>query len=100
MEAWAPVQSTCRYSATRSSVFGDCRETILLDKPGRTPSTLEYTTPIHDEKGATNVGALVGVLDLDAVFVNRRARTRIEQNDRWLLFWIAQENLSITPIDR
>ena len=39
---------------------------ILLDKPGE--STLEYTTPIHDENGTTNIGAVVGVLDLNAVF--------------------------------
>jgi signal transduction histidine kinase len=41
---------------------------ILLDKPGDSPSTRQYTTPIHDENGATNIGALVGVLDLHSVF--------------------------------
>jgi signal transduction histidine kinase len=41
---------------------------ILLDKPGDSPSTLQYTTPIHSENGATNIGALVGVLDLRSVF--------------------------------
>ncbi len=44
------------------------RGNLLLDNPGASPSTLEYTAPIHDETGTTNVGALVGVLDLDAVF--------------------------------
>ena len=38
---------------------------VLLDKSSF--STLEYTTPIHGEDG-TNVGALVGVLDLNAIF--------------------------------
>lgn len=41
---------------------------ILLDKPGDSPSTVQYTTPIHSEDGATNIGALVGVLDLRSVF--------------------------------
>jgi signal transduction histidine kinase len=41
---------------------------VLLDKPGSTPATLEYTVPIHDENGTSNLGALVGVLDLDSVF--------------------------------
>jgi signal transduction histidine kinase len=40
----------------------------LLDKPGDSSSTFEYTTPIHDENGTTNIGAVVGVLDLNAVF--------------------------------
>ena len=40
----------------------------LVDKPGDSSSTVEYTTPIHGENGATNVGALVGVLDLHPVF--------------------------------
>ncbi len=41
---------------------------VLLDKPGSSSSTLEYTAPIHNENGTSNVGALVGVLDLDSVF--------------------------------
>ena len=41
---------------------------VLLDKPGSTPSIVEYTAPIHDENGTSNVGALVGVLDLGSVF--------------------------------
>ena len=40
----------------------------LINSPGGTPSTLEYTAPIHDENGTRNVGALVGVLDLASVF--------------------------------
>ena len=40
----------------------------LIPKPGDSPSTFEYTTPIHGENGATNIGALVGVLDLNSVF--------------------------------
>jgi len=41
---------------------------VLFDKPGSTSSTIEYTTPVHDDKGGANVGALVGVLDLKSVF--------------------------------
>jgi signal transduction histidine kinase len=39
----------------------------LVDRPGSTSSTVEYTSPVPDEKG-TPVGALVGVLDLKTVF--------------------------------
>ena len=49
------------------SVWG-LNGSILVDKPGDSSSTVEYTTPIHGENGATNVGALVGVLDLHPVF--------------------------------
>jgi signal transduction histidine kinase len=41
---------------------------VLLDKTGSTPASVEYTTPIRDEHGTGNVGALVGVLDLNSVF--------------------------------
>ena len=41
---------------------------MLLDKPGASSSTLEYSTPIHDEAGTITVGAIVGVLDLNSVF--------------------------------
>ena len=39
----------------------------LVERPGSTSSTVEYTSPVPDEKG-TPVGALVGVLDLKTVF--------------------------------
>ena len=41
---------------------------VILDRLGNKPATLEYTAPIHDENGTTNMGALVGVLDLNSVF--------------------------------
>ena len=41
---------------------------VLLEKPGTTPGTIEYSAPIHDEKAAMNVGGVVGVLDLQRVF--------------------------------
>src|SRR5687767_5004012 len=40
-----------------------------LEKPGSSPSTMEYTAPVHDERG-TFAGAVVGVLDLDSVFTS------------------------------
>src|SRR6185295_4055566 len=42
---------------------------VAVDNPGRESSTREYSAPIHDAKG-TNIGALVGVLDLDNVFTS------------------------------
>jgi signal transduction histidine kinase len=54
---------------------------VSLETPGDSPSALEYSAPIHDEKGTSNVGAVVGVLDLESVFVNasRGLETRASQ---------------------
>jgi signal transduction histidine kinase len=41
---------------------------VCVENPGKSSSTLEYSAPIHDAKGTSNAGALVGVLDLDNVF--------------------------------
>jgi len=41
---------------------------VSVEKPGTSSSTLEYSAPIHDASGTKNVGAVVGVLDLDNVF--------------------------------
>ena len=44
---------------------------VCIDRPGSTPATFEYSTPIHaGDKGARNLGALVGTLDLEAVFAS------------------------------
>src|SRR5689334_9538008 len=43
---------------------------VSIENPGRAQSTLEYSAPIHDQSGTKNIGALVGVLDLDTVFAN------------------------------
>jgi signal transduction histidine kinase len=43
---------------------------VSTEKPGSSASTLEYSAPIHDEKGTNNIGALVGVLDLENVFAS------------------------------
>jgi signal transduction histidine kinase len=41
-----------------------------IEKPGHSPSTIEYSAPVHDEKGTSTIGALVGVLDLENVFAS------------------------------
>src|SRR5215216_567851 len=46
------------------------RGNVLVQRPGKTPATIEYTAPIHDEQGTSNAGAIVGVLDLESVFAN------------------------------
>jgi signal transduction histidine kinase len=38
------------------------------ERPGSTPGTLIYSAPINDGKIGTNLGAVVGVLDLQRVF--------------------------------
>ena len=41
---------------------------VSVENTGSEASTREYSAPIHDAKGTNNIGALVGVLDLDNVF--------------------------------
>ena len=41
----------------------------LLSRPGN-DQTIEYTVRIHDQSGATNLGAIVGVLDIEDVLSN------------------------------
>jgi len=44
---------------------------VSLERSGGTPATFEFSTPIHaGDKGAQNLGALVGILDLEAVFAS------------------------------
>ena len=41
---------------------------VLLDKPGSEPTTVQYTAPVHGENGMNNEGALVGLLELRFIF--------------------------------
>ncbi|HEU5459365.1 MAG TPA: ATP-binding protein [Pyrinomonadaceae bacterium] len=44
---------------------------VCIERAGSTPATFEFSTPIHaGDKGAPNLGAMVGALDLDAVFAS------------------------------
>ena len=43
---------------------------VCIERPGTAPATFEISTPIHGDKGMANIGALVGALDLDAVFAS------------------------------
>ena len=44
---------------------------VCIDRPGSTPATFEYSAPIREgDKGTRNLGALVGTLDLEAVFAS------------------------------
>jgi len=54
---------------------------VAAEKLGSSPATLEYSVPIHDEKGTKTIGAAVGVLDLESVFGNaaRGLQTRPDQ---------------------
>ena len=70
----------------------------LIDRPGSTNTTLEYTSPVPDKNGAP-MGALVGVLDLEAVFasasrglastmvVTDRSRTLVYHTDPSIFVW-------------
>ena len=47
----------------------ELRGNVLLDRQGNDQS-VEYWAPVHDQTGANNVGAIVGVLDLEYVLSN------------------------------
>jgi len=46
----------------------DLQGNVALERPGSAPATLEYSVPIHDERGTANIGAVTGVADLETVF--------------------------------
>jgi signal transduction histidine kinase len=41
---------------------------VSVERPGSSASTLVYSAPLHDAKGTRNIGAIVGVLNLNNVF--------------------------------
>jgi signal transduction histidine kinase len=44
--------------------------TPLFNSPASTPDAINYSAPINDEKTGNNLGAVVGVLDLQRVFAS------------------------------
>jgi signal transduction histidine kinase len=66
---WTTVQSSQRANMPQPDPnVWEMQGHISVENPGSDASTREYSAPIHDAKGTKNVGALVGVLDLDNVF--------------------------------
>ena len=43
---------------------------VTLERLGSGGKTSEYSAPIHDEKGTSNIGALIGILNLDSMFAS------------------------------
>ena len=78
---------------------------VLLDKPGSAPATLQYTAPVHAENGTNNVGALVGVLDLRALFsvaanslVSNNAAMVVVLDRTGNLIYHSDQTITSTPI--
>jgi signal transduction histidine kinase len=44
--------------------------TVPLERAGSAGKTIEYSAPVHDEKGTNTIGALIGVLNLDNMFAS------------------------------
>src|SRR5829696_7432487 len=66
--AWTPLENIPFNVAQPDARVWEQHGNVALQKPGSTAATLEYSVPIHDEKGTSNAGAVVGVLDLESVF--------------------------------
>ncbi|HET6973466.1 MAG TPA: ATP-binding protein [Pyrinomonadaceae bacterium] len=43
---------------------------VSLERVDSAGKTVEYSAPIHDEKGTSTIGGLIGVLNLDSMFAN------------------------------
>jgi signal transduction histidine kinase len=43
---------------------------VTLERQGNAAKTIEYSAPIHDERGAATIGGLIGVLKLDNMFAS------------------------------
>ena len=54
---------------------------VCFEQPNSSSATLQYTVPIHDEKGTAVVGAAVAVVDLASVFseASRGLQTKTNQ---------------------
>src|SRR5215213_2384957 len=68
---WTAVQSAELGNVPQPDPHGwELQGNVSVERPGSSATTLEYSAPIHDAKGTNNIGALVGVLDLDNVFAS------------------------------
>ena len=52
----------------------------LFETPGSTNGTMIYSAPVNDGKTGTNLGAVVGVLDLQRVFANASRGLKLRSN--------------------
>jgi len=52
----------------------------LFETPGSTSATMIYSAPVNDGKTGTNLGAVVGVLDLQHVFATASRGLRLRTN--------------------
>ena len=52
----------------------------LFETPGSTSATMIYSAPVNDGKTGTNLGAVVGVLDLQHVFATASRGLRVRSN--------------------
>lgn len=56
---------------------------VTLERLGSGGKAVEYSAPIHDEKGTSNIGALIGILSLDSMFA--RAARGLESKSSQLM---------------
>src|SRR5689334_20906682 len=52
----------------------------LFESPGSTAATMIYSAPVNDEKSGSNLGAVVGVLDLQRVFATASRGLKLRSN--------------------
>lgn len=67
---WTPIEKSQANTVQPDPRVWNLHGNVWVDKPGASGSTLEYSAPIHDHRGTNNIGALVGVLELENVFAS------------------------------
>jgi signal transduction histidine kinase len=72
---------------------------VAVDKPGRA-QTLESSVPIHDEKGTNNIGAVLGVVDLESVFANAVRALETKSNRQTMIVVLDSEGKLLYHSDR
>ncbi len=73
---------------------------VVIQNPDSKLGTLEYSVPIHDEKGTAVVGAAVAVLDLASVFSNASRGLQPKSNQRSMVVVLDRSGNTLYHSDR
>ncbi len=73
---------------------------VSLEQSGSAPGTLQYSVPIHDDKGTLVVGAAVAVLDLASVFGDASRGFSTKSNPRSMVIILDRSGNTLYHSDR
>lgn len=97
---WSHLRSEEPFSGAQPDArVWNLQGNVALERPGSTPATIEYSVPIHDEKGTANIGAVTGVADLDTVF-SKAARGLEPRSDQTMIIALDRSGKILYYSDR